>query len=446
MSYRWDDLEPSLSMGSFAQGGFKDIDDFCQVYLVGADASWGGQRRGVEEEEEEKSLQRQRHFKKLKVHDWKGKDFEAWAVQVLHKRDIDCNRVDLWRLRSLSGRQHLLQQDFCDLLGEEYGSLLHQEFQRLRSQHQQGSIGISPEEGCLSFYNDSEHLYDFHDREALSEPDPGGFICYPSGREGHPEAASQVWDNRREDSYDLMPGGAWHPMPEQQDWVNLRTDTHNPISGAAWHPMAERQDWSNPRVDTHDPTLGEAWGLESDQQEEWYDPTAVTYDPTPLRDFEDLNLEELEPPIPSFLEENNHQVGTQETSCSGPFSRPDLVTIASDMLSKIQSNKKRNRYRGPKNWELLVRMLADERTNPSVIRWEDESAGTFRLMQPNFITLIWATKGGDTPRNTKYINFARGLRYHYSTGVLYSVSERQYVYGLGPKGLQYLRELQGSHD
>ncbi|KAG7161187.1 ETSous factor-like 4 [Homarus americanus] len=80
--------------------------------------------------------------------------------------------------------------------------------------------------------------------------------------------------------------------------------------------------------------------------------------------------------------------------------------------------------RGPKNWEFVIRLLADPQTNPSLIRWEEQTQGTFRLVQPAVIARM----------------------YHYTTGALQPVSEKQLVYRCGPKALKYLIDLrkQGS--
>nr|XP_053638047.1 uncharacterized protein LOC128692743 [Cherax quadricarinatus]XP_053638049.1 uncharacterized protein LOC128692743 [Cherax quadricarinatus]XP_053638050.1 uncharacterized protein LOC128692743 [Cherax quadricarinatus]XP_053638051.1 uncharacterized protein LOC128692743 [Cherax quadricarinatus] len=108
-----------------------------------------------------------------------------------------------------------------------------------------------------------------------------------------------------------------------------------------------------------------------------------------------------------------------------------------DSLKKISTKRKRNR--GPKSWEFLMRLLADEATNPSVIRWEDEAAATFRLVQPQEIARMWGTRSSKP--NLSYNNFARALRYHYSTKFLTKVSERQLVYGCGNEALKFLAKL-----
>ncbi|CAL4112444.1 unnamed protein product, partial [Meganyctiphanes norvegica] len=98
--------------------------------------------------------------------------------------------------------------------------------------------------------------------------------------------------------------------------------------------------------------------------------------------------------------------------------------------------------REPKNWEFLIRLLVNPLANPKIIRWEDKEQATFRLVHPEVITQLWNARS--TKPNVTYKNFARGLRYHYTTGALVSVSERQFVYGCGPKALEFLDKLGGN--
>ncbi|ROT79555.1 putative ETS-likeous factor isoform X1 [Penaeus vannamei] len=108
-------------------------------------------------------------------------------------------------------------------------------------------------------------------------------------------------------------------------------------------------------------------------------------------------------------------------------------------LGKI-STKSRKKERGPKNWEFMIRLLMDKRYNPELIRWEDEAQKTFRLVKPDAIAQMWGQRANK--RSLSYDNFARGLRYQYTTGALKPVPERQLVYKCGPKALQFWRELQ----
>lgn len=109
-------------------------------------------------------------------------------------------------------------------------------------------------------------------------------------------------------------------------------------------------------------------------------------------------------------------------------------------LGKILTNRKK-RLRGPKSWEYLVRLLKDPTTNPAVIRWENRDAGIFRLVQPSVIAQRWGRRTGKhASESLTYENFARGLRYHYATGALKPVSEKSFVYRLGPKAFKLLEE------
>lgn len=58
----------------------------------------------------------------------------------------------------------------------------------------------------------------------------------------------------------------------------------------------------------------------------------------------------------------------------------------------------------------MIRLLCDPLSNPSLIRWEDESAYTFRLVQPGVIAFLWSSRRFPRPDFT-YSNFSRGLRY-----------------------------------
>ncbi|XP_071519162.1 ETS-related transcription factor Elf-5-like [Panulirus ornatus] len=98
-----------------------------------------------------------------------------------------------------------------------------------------------------------------------------------------------------------------------------------------------------------------------------------------------------------------------------------------------------NIERGPKVWEFLVRLLENPSSNPSLVMWEEESEGTFRLINHELITRIWGRRSGNP--NLSYTNFARSLRHHYKSRNLVSVRERQLVYGLGNSALRYLNDL-----
>ncbi|CAL4163219.1 unnamed protein product, partial [Meganyctiphanes norvegica] len=129
----------------------------------------------------------------------------------------------------------------------------------------------------------------------------------------------------------------------------------------------------------------------------------------------------------------NHTFGDYKENCNNQESEQMMGSSSSGLASyscdKVAVSSKR-REREPKNWEFLIRLLADPRANPKLIRWDDDAKGTFLLVQPETITDLWNSRPNRHP--ISYNNFARGLRYHYKTGALFNVGERQLVYGCGP--------------
>lgn len=122
------------------------------------------------------------------------------------------------------------------------------------------------------------------------------------------------------------------------------------------------------------------------------------------------------------------------------------IPVTDPLMTKISTTKRR-RVRGPKSWEYLLRLLRDPSTNPTLIRWENEQEGIFRLVKPDAIALRWGKRTGKHCTDMlSYENFARGLRYHYVTGALSAVSERCFVYKFGPKAENALKYSDCSGD
>lgn len=167
-----------------------------------------------------------------------------------------------------------------------------------------------------------------------------------------------------------------------------------------------------------------------------------TWDPL-VGNLQGLDLQEDFMPIKYEPEDQQCQYPAAAAAAAFPAEEPvspsEAAASSTDVFKKIPTNTRR-RERGPKSWEFLIRLLADKRTNPTLIRWEDEASATFRLTQPSIIAKMWGARADKS--NLSYVNFARGLRYHYNTGALMAVSERQLVYRCGPKALKYLKELQ----
>jgi len=171
-------------------------------------------------------------------------------------------------------------------------------------------------------------------------------------------------------------------------------------------------------------------------------PPPPSYTPAPMS--QDLYYMEEDISQNTAPHEVPHASYAQDvTKSRAKASRNEHVTIEnSELVNKFCkkiSTTSRARERGPKNWEFLIHLLMDSETNPKLIRWEEESKLTFRLVRPEIITSLWNAK--NPSKKLSYDNFARGLRYHYKTGALFKVGDRQLVYGCGPKAIELINHI-----
>ncbi|XP_068212552.1 uncharacterized protein [Palaemon carinicauda] len=157
-----------------------------------------------------------------------------------------------------------------------------------------------------------------------------------------------------------------------------------------------------------------------------------------LEEFVPIRYEDQHPSYEHPSYSGHSSVSPSSSTGATSSTAGDLGTTEKDVFKKIPTNTRR-KERGPRSWEFLARLMANKRTNPALIRWEDEATATFRLTQPSIIAQMWGRRSNKP--NLSYVNFARGLRYHYNTGAIEPVSERQLVYRWGPKALEYLKEL-----
>ncbi|XP_018012696.1 ETS-related transcription factor Elf-4-like [Hyalella azteca] len=112
------------------------------------------------------------------------------------------------------------------------------------------------------------------------------------------------------------------------------------------------------------------------------------------------------------------------------------ATSGADKRRRTRSSTNKPRERGKKVWEFLLDLLMDPSTNPSLIRWEDEAHGVFRLVEHELVAQKWGARRDRSDLSYDY--FARTMRYQYTTGMLESVPERKLVFRFGPKVLKKL--------
>merc|ERR1711973_714180 len=77
----------------------------------------------------------------------------------------------------------------------------------------------------------------------------------------------------------------------------------------------------------------------------------------------------------------------------------------------------------------IVKLLRDPETNPSVIMWEDEPAGKFRVINSNAFAQLWAVKKNPA---MNYEKLSRAMRYYYRNKEIEMVKGERLTYKFGP--------------
>jgi len=78
----------------------------------------------------------------------------------------------------------------------------------------------------------------------------------------------------------------------------------------------------------------------------------------------------------------------------------------------------------------IVELLRNPETNPSVIMWEDEPAGKFRVINSNAFAALWAKVKKNPAMN--YEKLSRAMRYYYRNKEIEMVKGERLTYKFGP--------------
>merc|ERR1712115_311966 len=78
----------------------------------------------------------------------------------------------------------------------------------------------------------------------------------------------------------------------------------------------------------------------------------------------------------------------------------------------------------------IVKLLRDPETNPSVIMWEDEPAGKFRVINSTAFAQLWAVEKKNPAMN--YEKLSRAMRYYYRNKEVEMVKGERLTYKFGP--------------
>jgi len=99
------------------------------------------------------------------------------------------------------------------------------------------------------------------------------------------------------------------------------------------------------------------------------------------------------------------------------------------------SNSKDKNWKYGKLWEFIRDLLKIPRYNPSVIRWELEDEGEFRIVDSSMVAMLWATVKGNEKMN--YEKLSRAMRYYYKHKVFEIVPNKRLVYKFGSRAYNW---------
>ncbi|XP_070198757.1 ETS-related transcription factor Elf-5-like [Littorina saxatilis] len=136
-------------------------------------------------------------------------------------------------------------------------------------------------------------------------------------------------------------------------------------------------------------------------------------------------------------DENNNDVKT----ASSPRKAPQVKSAPLHSGEKAQ-RKKPGRKKGQVSkvlhlWEFIRDLLNDPNTSPSLITWENEEEGVFRVMQSSEVARLWGEKKKNK-RTMTYEKLSRSLRYSRKEGYFDSLPKdrgypKKLCFKFGPK-------------
>ncbi|XP_066944877.1 uncharacterized protein [Macrobrachium rosenbergii] len=309
---------------------------------------------------------------------WNGEDCTDWASFVCERRGIGCHEVDVTQFSRVTGAQ----------------------LERFKIQHFSALVS---------------DLY--------------GAVFFEEFRALRKMSKTKSRSKRRGDLLDGSDGAAQGLCLSSEGDSSLREDTFSSYSYDTWQLTEEEFR----ELDRYCPP--------EEEDEDDYDPLQHLTpgdDPYLLDDLVDLHLGSRSQAAgvgPRLCAGAEEQGGGEEGEESSSNVHEKVKRSAKEKIK----TKSRRGERKPKVWEFLVRLLVDPQTNPLLVQWQDEVSGNFVLNQPSIIARLWGARAGNP--ELSYNNFARGLRYHYSTGAIELVPEHNFMYRCGPKALKFLEAL-----
>ncbi|XP_076054078.1 uncharacterized protein LOC143032834 isoform X2 [Oratosquilla oratoria] len=343
-------------------------------------------------------------FRRLNIEQWNPSHVVDWLMHVCRENNIERTQTNITAFNMINGQQ-LLSMTLNDFskIDHFYGKTFYESFHQFRNK--EDSFSSSPL-NMVSY---------------LSPLSVAGSPCAYS-----PSYSSSPYDSDIS-SIPYIPNGCHNE-------TNIKLEPYNPSYLPSDHHLLPSSSSSGSSSSSSSSnTLRNEYpvfrGLYDDLS-----PTGSGFSsggtaPLPAVSPSGYDLEYYSPGSGGTMYENQPHYPSEY---DGPSSFDDTPLNAPEDPHAARDPPRRSRRpRGPKLWEFLLSLLNDPTTNPSLIRWENEAEGVFRLVQPDAIAQRWG--GRRSNDSLSYDYFARAMRYHYKKQVLISVPERKLVYKFGPK-------------
>merc|ERR1712198_731970 len=148
----------------------------------------------------------------------------------------------------------------------------------------------------------------------------------------------------------------------------------------------------------------------------------------------DFDPEDFEEVRPAKKNQKRHKEPTSdyESEEMSEEEKPQksLVSRRSRKPSRNPVPQQRKKGSTLKISQWIVELLRNPETNPSVIMWEDEPAGKFRVINSNAFAQLWAKVKKNPAMN--YEKLSRAMRYYYRNKEIEMVKGERLTYQFGP--------------
>lgn len=359
-------------------------------------------------------------FRRKDPREWNMDDVIGWMISVAKDHQIPVEDMNMHQFATCTGSMLLLmnEQYFVDR-DSTYGTLLYSEFRKL----------LRDDSSALDDY-----LRKYVKEEPCSSTTPDSGKMSPSSNNSKRKGGHQ--------HQQAAAAAAHHSSDQTSTMFNLNMDVDQPCTSA----QAENGEFlaSSQHHPFHRDSVIKTAGCGSSA-------SSIMASAISASSYLHKKIKHKQHHLDGLRMHPNEDDATVSSSGSGSGSNSNCTINASSkfafgkikkpiksgnsheiVLTASGKPRKRSQHtKGNKLWEFIRDALKDSETCPSVVRWEDENEGVFRIVESEKLARLW----GDKKNNQKmtYEKLSRAMRTYYEKKILEPVPKT----GLYPKKLVY---------